>query len=209
MAKKTTRINESDRYDPYTSRASLMDDAPKGEIPTQPNTLPAEDAVLALNLAKMIAADTLLDGAKADHKAVKQHVEAKGVNLKAHSLASKIVSSGKVAEYIELFSDTLKYLKIRGRPVQTSQLELLVTEDDRTPVDDRAREEGRYAGIMGYPESSNPYSVDSEHGQIWLTAYRGGEDERKLILDLEPAEGSELISGQSDDPFADPEAEAA
>lgn len=178
------------------------------------NTQPADDAVLALNLAKMIAADTLLDGAKADHKAIKQHVEAKGVNVKAHALASKIVSSGKVAEYVELFSDTLKYLKIRGRPVQTSQLDLLTTEDDRTPLDDRAREEGRYAGIMGYPADTNPYAIDSEAGQVWLDAWHGGEDERKLILSLEPTDHEHIAGNDepaepepdADDPFADAEA---
>lgn len=162
----------------------------------------------------MIAADTLLDGAKADHKAIKQHVEAKGVNVKAHALASKIVASGKVAEYVELFGDTLKYLKIRGRQVQTSQLDLLTTEDDRTPLDDRAREEGRYAGIMGYPAGNNPYAIDSEAGQVWLDAWHGGEDERKLILSMEPTEGQqEHIPGHDaddagadvDNPFGDAE----
>lgn len=170
------------------------------------NAKPADDAVLALNLAKMIAADILLDGAKSDHKAIKEHVEGKGVNVKAHALASKIIASGKVVEYVELFSDTLKYLKIRGRPVQSSQLDLLTTEDDRTPLDDRAREEGRYAGIMGYPADDNPYAIDSNAGQVWLAAWHGGEDERTLILSLEPVDGSELMKGHdSDDPFGDPD----
>jgi hypothetical protein len=171
------------------------------------NAQPADDAVLALNLAKMIAADTLFDGAKADHKAVKQHVEAKGVNVKAHALASKIIASGKVTEYVELFGDTLKYLKIRGRPVQTSQLDLLTTEDDQTPLDDRAREEGRYAGIMGFSSGSNPYAIDSKAGQIWLDAWNGGEVERKRILDLDPAEGSEVIKGHNEPPPPQPDAD--
>lgn len=196
MAKKTMRINETDEYDPFTARDRLMDEAPIGLV--QSNTAPADDAVLALNIAKMIAADTLLDGAKADHKEIKKHVEAKGVNLKAHSLASKIVASGKIAEYVELFGDTLRYLKIRGRPVQSSQLELLTTEDDRTPLDDRARVEGRYAGIMGYAADSNPYALDSEAGQTWLAAWYGGEKERKLILSMEP-KATERIQGE--DPF--------
>lgn len=167
------------------------------------NAAPADDAIIALSLAKLIAADTLLDGAKADHKAIKDHVEAKGVNLKAHKLASKIIASGEVAAYITLFSDTLKYLKIRGRPVQSSQLDLLTSEDDRTPLDDRAREEGRYAGIMGYSLDGNPYSPDSAAGQAWIAAWYGGEDERKLILAMEPKPGSELIEGGAREPATD------
>lgn len=168
------------------------------------NAQPAEDAVLAINLAKMIAADTLLEGAKADHKAVKQHVEAKGVNVKAHALASKIVASGKVAEYVELFSDTLKYLKIRGRPVLSSQLELLVSEDDATPLDDRAWEEGRYAAFFYKSDDANPYDPTSKHGQKWLAGFRQGQTEVDLINSMAPPEGSELISGHdADDPFSE------
>lgn len=171
--------------------------------------MPAEDAVLALNVAKLMAADILLDDAKSDHKAIAKHVEAKGVNLKAHAWADKIIRSGETAEAVELFEATLKILKIRGRPVATSQLDLLTTEDDRTPSVDKAKEMGRYAGIMCLSTSANPYGADSEAGQAWLEAFHGGCAERDLILALEPKPGSELI--KADDPFdaADPARVAA
>jgi hypothetical protein len=159
----------------------------------------AEDAVLALNVAKLMAADILLDESKADHKAIQDHVVGKGVNLKAYSLARKVVKSGKVNEYVALFGDTLKMLKILGKPVETQQLDLLTTEDPRQPLDDRAATEGRYAGIMCLPIHDNPYSIDSSAGQAWQKAYGAGEEERKLILALEPDEHSDLIKG--DDPF--------
>ena len=131
---------------------------------------PAEDAVLALNVAKLMAADILFAGAKEDHKAIKTHVEAKGVNLKAYAWADKIIKAGDVGAAVELIEATLKILKIRGRPVPASQLDLPTSEDDRTPIDERAREEGRYAGIMGYGPDANPYGVDSAADQAWQDA---------------------------------------
>ena len=168
--------------------------------------MPAEDAVLALNIAKMIAADTLLDGAKADHKAVKEHVDAKGVNLKAYTLARRAVASGAVADHVQLFSDTLKYLKILGRPVQSSQLDLLATEDDATPLDDRAWEEGRYAAFFFKGDDANPYDPTSVAGQRWISGIRQGQSEVKLIMDLEPKAEEHI---QSADPFNDDQREAA
>lgn len=171
---------------------------------------PAEDAVLALNVAKLMAADILFSGAKEDHKAIKAHVEAKGVNLKAYAWADKIIKAGDVGAAVQLIEATLKILKIRGRPVPSSQLDLLTGEDDRTPIDERAREEGRYAGIMGYGPDANPYGVDSAAGQSWQDAYNGGCDERKMILSMEPGPDSELIKGSSDeDPFENEHKEAA
>jgi len=175
---------------------------------------PSEDAVLALNIGKLMAADILFDGAKEDHKAIKAHVEAKGVNLKAYAWADKIIKAGDVGGAIELIEATLKILKIRGRPATSSQLELLTSEDDRTPLDERAAEEGRYAGIMGYGDDANPYGIDSPAGQAWQNAYNGGCDERKLIMSMEPGPDSELIKGpgsDAEDPFdaADPAKVAA
>jgi hypothetical protein len=167
----------------------------------------AEDAVLALNVAKLLAADILLDESKADYKAIKDHVSGKGVNLKAYALARKVVKSDKVSEYVTLFCDTLQILKILGKPANPDQFELLVAEDPYQPLDDRASEEGRYAGIMCLPIHENPYSIDSSAGQAWQKAYGAGEEERKLIMALEPDEHSDLIKG--DDPFADTPAEAA
>jgi ribosome modulation factor len=210
MAKKT-RINESNRYDPFTSRGTAMDDAPI--VP--PNASPAEDAVLALNVAKMLAADALLDEAKADYKSIKDHVSGKGVNLAAYGLARKIVKSGKVAEHIALFADTLIILKILGRPVSSDQLVLFESESSLTPLDERAATEGRYAGIMGIGEDANPYGIDSTAGQAWLNAWYGGKDEHNLIISLEPKPGSELIKGDDgeddagdtdEDPFEQDEA---
>lgn len=186
-----------------SKQADTQDNAPAGH-----NATPPEDAFTATNLAKMVAADILLDEAKSDHKAIRAHVEAKGINVKAHALSSKIIASGKVDDYVRLFSDTLKYLKIRGRPVQSSQLELLPTEDDATPLDDRAYEDGRYAAFFCRGDDANPYDPTSKVGQRWIAGLRQGQTEYDLVMSMAP-EGNELIKAgeaDGDEPFPDAEA---
>jgi hypothetical protein len=84
------------------------------------------------------------------------------------------------------------------------------------PLEDRAAREGEAAGYRG-KDPTPPYDTASAAGQAWLKAWHDGNERR--IADLASAlekkavaaddTKDELISGQSDDPFADPEAEAA
>jgi hypothetical protein len=48
----------------------------------------------------------------------------------------------------------------------------------------------------------NPYAVDSEQGQAWISAFHDGTRERELILSMEPA-GDELIKSDADDDVFD------
>jgi len=61
--------------------------------------------------------------------------------------------------------------------------------------------------------SSNPYGPVGAQGQAWVKGFYAGEGERKLILALEPAEGSELSrqadEGGGSDPSLDEGEEAA
>lgn len=80
---------------------------------------------------------------------------------------------------------------------------------DRAPIDDRAFEEGKAAGLRGKnPEA--PYDAASKAGQEWLRGWHEGQ--RIMRDDLQSAmekrnaakEGDELIQGHDDgDPFAE------
>lgn len=79
---------------------------------------------------------------------------------------------------------------------------------DRTPLDDRAFEEGKAAGLAG-KNPEGPYDAASSAGQRWLEGWHEGQ--RIMREDLQSAmekrnsakSGDELITG--DDPFADSE----
>lgn len=158
---------------------------------------PPEDAVTALNLSKLKRADETLQTAKNDHQSVIKHVEGKGINLKAAGWAIRIQKSGKLDEAVAELKARLEYLYILGTPVTKAQADLFRLETPRTPGVDKAREQGRYHGIMGNGTSENPYALDSAQGQSWMTGFHGGTEERALVLALEDTE-NELVKG--DDP---------
>lgn len=160
---------------------------------------PADDAVVALNLGKMKRAKEEFESASGSYRNTLKHVEAKGVHLAAAKRAIAIQKSGKADEVLAELTKLFEYLKILGLPFTKAQLDLFTVEAPRTPGVDKAKEHGRYCGIMGLGHDQNPYSPDSEQGQAWMTAHAGGQEERKLVLSMEPADGSELLRGETDD----------
>lgn len=158
---------------------------------------PAEDAIIALNIGKYRRELDEFSSASGRLRNTAKHVEGKGVNLKAAKRAISIQKSGRIDEVLSELTALFQYLKILGHPLTKAQLDLFAVEAPRTPALDKAKEHGRYVGIMGLGQDQNPYSIDSEQGQAWMKAWHQGGEERGLILALEP-EG-ELISGDDDD----------
>lgn len=161
---------------------------------------PAEDAVVALNLGKIQRASAEFATANGAYRNTLKHVESKGIDLAAAKDAIAIRKSGKVEEKLEYLRALFQYLKILGTPVTKAQLDLFAVEAPRTPSVDKAKEHGRYTGIMGQGTSENPYAIDSEQGQAWIAAFHEGTKERELILSMEPTD--ELLKGGGDDESA-------
>ncbi len=96
-------------------------------------------------------------------------------------------------EKLKLKSEsTLRALRMAGMPVGT-QLDIFT---DRAPIDERAAQAGREAGMRG-DTLSNPYNEASEEGQAFAAAWHEGQ---KAIFDIEKlkdveAGGDELIKG--------------
>lgn len=180
-------------YDPFTARTP-------DRVPPQTNEVPAEDAVVALNLAKIRRADEELQIAKNEHQSTVKHAEGKGIHLKAAKRALKILKTDKSDDYIAELQATLEYLYILGQPVGKKQLELFRVEQPRMPSVDRAREQGRFTGIMGEGTEKCPYALESEAGNAWMEAWHGGAKERDLVLAMQPpADAPELIKGADTD----------
>lgn len=84
--------------------------------------------------------------------------------------------------------------------------------DDRTPLEDRAFEEGKAAGLLGKSPTA-PY--DGTAGQNWLQGWHEGqrimrEDLQSAMEKRNAAKGDELIQAGGEDPdVADPFQEAA
>lgn len=165
---------------------------------------PAEDVVKAINLAKIKRANDALQTAKNEHQSVIKHVEAKGTHLKAAARAIKIQKSGKTEDVVAELQALFEYLMILGVPLTKQQLDLFRVEEPRTPGVDKAKQHGRYIGIMGLGMDENPYAPDSELGQEWIKAWHGGNEERGYVIKMDEA-GDELIKGDGNDDVFDDE----
>src|SRR5690606_22003628 len=123
--------------------------------------------------------------------------EAKGIHLGAAKDAISIKKSGKVEEKVAYLTALFEYLMILGQPIDKKQLDMFRVEGNSRDGTAKAREMGRYTGIMGAGMDQNPYALDSDLGQAWVSAFHEGTRERELILSMEPA-GDELIRGDDD-----------
>lgn len=167
---------------------------------------PAEDAVTALNIAKYQRGLDDLNSEQGRFRNTVKHVEAKGINTKALKRAISIRKSGKTEEIISELSALFEYLMILGQPIDKKQLDMFRVEGNSRDGLAKAKELGRYVGIMGQGMDQNPYAVDSDQGQAWIVAFHEGTKERELILSMEPA-GDELIKGDADDDVFDEDEE--
>lgn len=157
----------------------------------------AEDAIVAHNLGKLMRAKAELDTATGNFRSVCKHIEAKGINLKAAKAALTIKKSGKVEETIEYLKDLFEYLLILGMPIEKKQLDLFRVDQHDRDIIAKARERGRYSGLMGHGTDQNPHAPDSEAGQAWLEAFHDGTEERNRVLAMES--NAELIEGEREE----------
>lgn len=160
---------------------------------------PPEDAVAAVNLAKIQRAKADFESANGSYRSVLKNAEGKGIHLKAAQRAIAIRKSGKTEEMIDELSKLFEYLTILGTPIEKKQLDMFRVEAPRTPSVDKAKELGRYAGIMGHGTEECPHSPDTDAYTAWMEAFHQGSKERELVLSMEPADGSDLIKGDEED----------
>lgn len=159
---------------------------------------PAEDAVIAVNLGKIQRAKAEFETANGNYRNTLKHVEAKGIHLGAAKDAISIRKSGKVEEKVSYLTALFEYLMILGQPIDKKQLDMFRVEGNSRDGMAKAKENGRYIGMMGLGMDQNPYAIDSDLGQAWIASFHQGTKEREQILSMEPA-GNELIKGSEDE----------
>lgn len=117
------------------------------------------------------------------------------------------------SEVIATMKRRLRIARMLGHGI-SRQVEMF--DEDRTPIEERAYEEGRAAGKTRKDDATNPYGADSKAGQEWQRGMNDGtafaNKDLASQFDDEP-DGDEHIKGAQDgeDPFdaADPAKVAA
>lgn len=157
---------------------------------------PDQSAIDAVNLSRIKFAQDEFNSQNGTLRSVFAKAEQQGLHLPAAKRAIKVIRSGKKDEMIEEFSKTVYYLRLLGKPVEKSQIDMFDVLMGPAPEDEKAREEGLAAGRGGEAETSSPYEAGSTKGQSWLSAYREGLEERNLVLSMK-------IDDEDDDSDAD------
>lgn len=157
---------------------------------------PSDDDVIAVNLSKIRRAQEAAASHHGTLRNVLKDAEGKGVHLKAAKRALAIVKADEADAWLEETSAVTRYLRILRHGITENQLQL----DFGTtlePMDEKAANDGRAAGLDGVDEAECPHDINTANGQAWLAAYRQGLSERKLILAM--MEDEEKADAEADE----------
>lgn len=159
---------------------------------------PDQTAIDTVNLSRIRAAQEAHASETGSLRSVFAKAELQGLHLPAAKRALKVIKSDKVDEMIEEITKTLEYLRLMGREVTAPQLDMFIASPPSAPEDEKAENQGRVAGMMGQSEGDNPFDPASPKGRAWITGFRDGEAQRKLVMSMpEPRGGSD--EGEDDD----------
>lgn len=139
------------------------------------------DAMVAVTLSKIRRAQEEHASANGTLRNVFAQAEKRGINRAAAKRALKILKSDNRDEAVQEIKDTFFYLRVLGQAVPRSQLDLFETAGGPAPIDEKAAEDGRRAGLMGEAESC-PHDLNTDAGKAWLNAYRQGRAERDIVM---------------------------
>lgn len=156
--------------------------AQKAQQPATSNG-PDDDAVIAVNLSKIRAAQDAQASNMGSLRNILKHAEGKGVHLKAAKRAIAIVKAGDADSWLEETSAITRYLRIMRHGINDNQLDLQF-ESTLAPIEEKAQLDGRAAGLDGQSEEINPHALNTRAGQAWLAAFRQGKSERDLVLSM-------------------------
>lgn len=168
---------------------------------------PPDSAVVLVNLQKLLKAKDKLASANGELRAVLKHMDGKDIHLGAAKRTVKLMKSedeDKLQDTVLEMSMTLQYLQIAGFTITKSQRDLfdLMDHDPAAePIIDKAKREGRTAGLLGKDEADCLHQPGTEARNAWIEAFRQGEGERKTVLSMEmkPHATSEVIPGAPDE----------
>lgn len=211
MAKKPTRINETDEYDPFTARgpAAAEDNSEPAPSPIKNEDERAqfEEQTFLSVLEKVRSGKSAIGEEMADINEAYKRLKAVGFTKADIKWAFELEEKDS-GEVIATMQRRIRIAKMLGHGL-ARQLELY--ETDRAPIEERAYDEGLAAGKLRKGQSANPYDPTSAAGQAWLRGEADGnafvnKDLSQFMEGQAGAGADELIEGERDD---DPFAEAA
>lgn len=207
MAKKATRINETETYDPFTSREPVKGEetetaAAPAPLTNEDERAQFEEQTFLSVFGKVKAGKSAIGEEMADINEAYKRLKPVGFTKADIKWAFELEEKDS-GEVIATMQRRIRIAKMLGHGL-ARQIELFDT--DRAPIEERAYDEGLAAGKLR-KDNANPYGADSAAGQAWQRGMNDGTAfaNKDLAAQFEEKSGDELISGQGDDPFAESE----
>lgn len=167
----------------------------------------ASDAVTAFHLSGLMKAAEDKASQDGKYSSYLSKLQRKGIDTDAAKEALKIHKAGNATDKVAYLQKLASYLRILGTPLESDQADLFAKPSGSQTPEDKAKEQGFGAGILGLPMTDNPHGVESEIGQAWLNAWHDGQKERTKVSEQERAEeeqeAQETEAPQSDDGQSD------
>ena len=160
---------------------------------------PDQSAIDTVNLSRIRAAQEQHASETGSLRSTFAKAELQGLHLGAAKRALKVIKSDKVDEMIDEITKTLEYLRLMGRKVSAPQLDMFIQSPPSAPEDEKAENQGRVAGMMGHQEGHNPFDPASAKGRAWITGFRDGEAQRKLVMSMPEPAASDADDGDDED----------
>jgi len=206
MAKKPTRINETDEYDPYTPRKPAAKPGTESSAPivNEDERAQFEEQTFLDVFAEVKDGKSAIGEEMQEINEAYKRLKAVGFTKADIKWAFELEKKDS-GEVIATMQRRIRIAKMLGHGL-ARQLELY--ETDRASIEERAYDEGLAAGKLRKGQGANPYDPTSSAGQAWLRGEADGNafvnKDLSQFMDGQDSGADELIEGdRDDDPFAE------
>ncbi len=170
----------------------------------RPNEHP-QASIDAFNLALIRFAQDSVNKKQGELRTAYSTSQLRGTDPDAAKIALKLKKGGREAidAYFQQIRKVGEYLGALGAVLEPIQYEMFGPKVGPIPEDERAKLEGRAAGMDLDPEmieQKNPYDPGTIKGQCWLSSFRQARTERDSIMAMQPpADPKGSASANADD----------
>jgi uncharacterized protein (UPF0335 family) len=132
--------------------------------------------------------------ADADFKNITKRIKAEGGSVDAIKLTIQLRGQEGEKAFKETMEQMLRVARWNGLPIGT---QTSLFDEDRRPIEERALNEGKTAGMRGEnPSVPNVYPPDSPAGKAWMEGWHEGQ---KAIFNIQRPATSQLLRPEADD----------
>ncbi|MCW2309696.1 ribosome modulation factor [Rhodobium gokarnense] len=117
------------------------------------------------------------------------------IDVEALEFCAKLQKAKKPHEVVQHLKNKILYAGYLGLDLPRHFDLFDEPKEDRTPIEDKAHEDGLRAGLQDDVPEANPHDPTSATGQSWLRGFHAGTAQRKQILEMQ----AEVIKGEGDE----------